>query len=178
MIFHRAHKTLLLRRDRSANRTCIILYICIRYFFFLSSKSSRHVRDELIAVRTVTTSRCRAGISTTTAMTAATTTETLHQQTADGRAVERALFAADTPRHVLDWFSARSTHVHASSQTSSSAPLPPPLTCYYFCYTIAYTLYRFTELYSLTAETAVTCVHSSSPQNEFPTIYIPVHICI
>lgn len=66
---------------------------------------------------------------------------------------------ADTPRHVRHWFSVRSTHVHANLVACTAAAAVAYLLLFVLHHRI---YYRFTELYSLTTETAVTCVSPPS----------------
>lgn len=139
-----------------ARRPCIV-GTCISSRAASRENPRRHVRDGLAAVRTETTSVVRAGARR---VRRGATQPRRCRRPRSARALRRTRPGTYTigPPH------APPTYARANV---TSPPPPPPLTCYYFCYTVrrAYyiMLYRFAELYSLTAETAVTCVSPSSP---------------
>lgn len=123
----------------------------------------RHVRDGLLAVRTETTSVVRTGARR---VRRGATQPRRCRRRRSARALRRTRPGTYTigPPH------APPTYARANVTS------PPPLTCYYFCYTVrrAYyiMLYRFAELYSLTTETAVTCVSPSPLTNTYMAVYI------
>jgi len=122
----------------------------------------RHVRDGLVAVRTETTSGVRTGA------------RRVRRGATQPRRCRRRRSARALRRTRPGTYTIGPPHAPPTYARANVTSPPPPLTCYYFCYTVrrAYyiMLYRFAELYSLTTETAVTCVSPSPLTNTYMVI--------